>query len=93
MTVAQIRKHEEKNRKGDKQGKGWRDDWDAMARKTVYRRLIGKWGVMSIDYQSHGDALSLANQMQEEYNLENSSDPNIIEGIFEDVNTETGEVK
>ena len=93
MTVAQIRKHEEKNRKGDKQGKGWRDDWDAMARKTVYRRLIGKWGVMSIDYQSHGDALSLANQMQEEYNLENSSDPNIIEGSFEDVNTETGEVK
>lgn len=93
MTVAQIRKHEEKNRKGDKQGKGWRDDWDAMARKTVYRRLIGKWGVMSIDYQSHGDAISLANQMQEEYNLENGSDPNIIEGSFEDVNTETGEVK
>ena len=93
MTVAQIRKHEEKNRKGDKQGKGWRDDWDAMARKTVYRRLIGKWGVMSIDYQSHGDALSLANQMQEEYNLENNSDPNIIEGSFEDVNTDTGEVQ
>lgn len=93
MTVAQIRKHEEKNRKGDKQGKGWRDDWDAMARKTVYRRLIGKWGVMSIDYQSHGDALSLANQMQEEYNLENSSDPNIIEGSFDSVDTETGEVK
>lgn len=87
MTVKQIENHEKKNRKGDYMGKGWRDDWDAMARKTVYRRLIGKWGVMSIDYQSHGDGVSLANQMQEEYNLENS---NIIEGEF--INTETGEV-
>lgn len=90
MTLAQIRKHEEKYRKGDKQGKGWRDDWDAMARKTVYRKLIGKWGVMSIDYQSHDDAVSLANQMQEEYKLENSD---VIEGDFTEVDTETGEVQ
>ena len=90
MTIAQIRKHEEKYRKGDKQGKGWRDDWDAMARKTVYRKLIGKWGVMSIDYQSHDDAVNLANQMQEEYDLENSG---VIEGDFTEVNTETGEVQ
>lgn len=89
MTLAQIRKHEEKYRKGDKQGKGWRDDWDAMARKTVYRKLIGKWGVMSIDYQSHDDAVTLANQMQDEYKLENSD---VIEGDFTEVNTETGEV-
>jgi recombination protein RecT len=89
MTLAQIRKHEEKYRKGDKQGKGWRDDWDAMARKTVYRKLIGKWGVMSIDYQSHDDAVSLANQMQEEYKLENSD---VIEGDYTEVNAETGEV-
>lgn len=90
MTLAQIRKHEEKYRKGDKQGKGWRDDWDAMARKTVYRKLIGKWGVMSIDYQSHDDAVTLATQMQEEYKLEN---PDVIEGDFTEVNTETGEVQ
>lgn len=90
MTLAQIRKHEEKYRKGDKQGKGWRDDWDAMARKTVYRKLIGKWGVMSIDYQSHDDAVNLANQMQEEYKLEN---PDVIEGDFTEVDTESGEVQ
>jgi recombination protein RecT len=87
MTVKQIENHEKKNRKGDYMGKGWRDDWDAMARKTVYRRLIGKWGVMSIDYQSHSEGVTLANQMQEEYNLENA---NIIEGEF--INTDTGEV-
>ena len=48
MTKNQIENHEKKFRKGDYMGKGWKDDWDAMARKTVYRRLIGKWGVMSI---------------------------------------------
>ena len=91
MTIKQIENHEKKNRKGDYMGKGWRDDWDAMARKTVYRRLIGKWGVMSIDYQSHGDAVSLANQMQEEYNLDNET---FVEGTYTEteVNAETGEV-
>ena len=88
MTIKQIENHEKKNRKGDYMGKGWRDDWDAMARKTVYRRLIGKWGVMSIDYQSRGDGITLANQMQEEYNLDNA----VVDGDFTEVNEDTGEV-
>ena len=67
MTVKQIENHEKKFRKGDYMGKGWRDDWDAMARKTVYRKLIGKWGVMSIQYQSAQEGATLAQQMQEEY--------------------------
>lgn len=89
MTKQQIENHEKKFRKGDYMGKGWKDDWDAMARKTVYRRLIGKWGVMSIDYQNQGDALNLANQMQEEYHLDN---PTIPEADYVDVDTNTGEV-
>ena len=89
MTVKQIENHEKKFRKGDYMGKGWKDDWDAMARKTVYRRLIGKWGVMSIDYQNRGDAMSLANQMEDEYKLENSSAP---EGDYIEVDPDTGEV-
>lgn len=52
MTKKQIEAHEKKNRKGDWMGKGWKDNFDAMALKTVYRRLIGKWGVMSIDYRT-----------------------------------------
>lgn len=51
MTRKQIEKHEQKHRKGQWMGKVWRDDFEAMALKTVYRRLIGKWGIMSIDYQ------------------------------------------
>ena len=70
MTKKQIEKHEQKFRKGANMGKGWRDDWDAMARKTVYRQLIGKWGVMSIEYQTRSEGETLAKQMQEEYQLE-----------------------
>lgn len=92
MTKAQIENHEKKHRKGDYMGKGWKDDWDAMARKTVYRRLIGKWGVMSIDYQSREDGVTLASQMQDEYNLSPNTD-NVIPGEFYDVDTDTGEVK
>ena len=72
MSVKQIENHEKKHRKGEYQGKGWREDWDAMARKTVYRELIGKWGVMSIDYQDRASAVEIANHMEEEYNLENN---------------------
>ena len=68
MTVAQIRAHEKKNRKGEYMGKGWRDDFDAMARKTVIRRLVGKYGLMSIEYRDSADAetVSLAQSLFEE---------------------------
>ena len=90
MTVKQIQNHEKKFRKGDYMGKGWRDDWDAMARKTVYRRLIGKWGVMSIDYQTQGE--NIADVMREEFGLEQGKDNQLIDGDFTVVDTETGEV-
>ena len=51
MSIGQIKSHELKHRKGQYKGKGWRDDFEAMCAKTVMRRLIGKWGLMSIDYQ------------------------------------------
>lgn len=90
MTVKQIENHEKRHRKGQYMNKNWRTDFDAMARKTVYRRLIGKWGVMSIDYQSREDAVALAEQIQEEYKLETAP----IDGDFviTDVDDETGEV-
>jgi len=57
MTKKQIEQHEQKYRKGKFMGKGWRDNFDDMALKTVFRRLIGKWGVMSIDYQKASPSL------------------------------------
>lgn len=59
MTRKQIDAHERKHRKGQYMGKGWRDDFEAMARKTVLRRLLGTWGIMSIDYQ-RADAATVA---------------------------------
>lgn len=55
MTRKQIEKHERKNRKGEFMGKGWREDFDAMARKTVIRRLCSKYALMSIEYQDNAD--------------------------------------
>ncbi len=79
MTVKQIENHEKKFRKGKYQGKGWRDDWDAMARKTVYRRLIGKWGVMSIEYQTSRDGANLADQMRDE--MTDAGNPETVQPI------------
>lgn len=90
MTKKQMENYEKKFRKGDYMGKGWKDDWNAMALKTIYRKLIGKWGVMSIDYQNHGDAMELANQMEHENKLEYAP---YEEGTFVDVDIETGEAK
>jgi recombination protein RecT len=89
MSVKAIESHERKHRKGEYQGKGWRDDWDAMARKTVYRILIGKWGVMSIDYQTADEGKQLADVMAEDAQTES-----IIDAEFSDipVDEETGEV-
>jgi recombination protein RecT len=70
MTKAQIEAHEQKFRKGQYMGKGWRDDWDAMARKTIYRVLIGKWGVMSIEYQDSKAGSALADQIKAEESAE-----------------------
>lgn len=89
MTVKQIENHEKKFRKGQYMSKGWRDDFDAMARKTVYRKLIGKWGVMSIQYQSAQEGATLAQQMQEEY-IDNA--PQMVFDAEPAVDTTTGEV-
>jgi recombination protein RecT len=91
MSVAQINNHEKKFRKGDYMGKGWRDDWDAMARKTVYRKLIGKWGVMSIEYQTSKDGQNLAEQMKAEY-IDPAPSVEPFNADFTVVDADTGEV-
>lgn len=86
MSVKAINAHEKKFRKGEYQGKGWRDDWDAMARKTVYRILIGKWGVMSIDYQTRDAGKQLADVIAADAQEEETIDANFT------VDETTGEV-
>lgn len=90
MSVKAIEQHEKKFRKGAYQGKGWRDDWDAMARKTVYRILIGKWGVMSINYQTTDGGKQIAEAIADDTKAEETIDAEFSEI---EVDEETGEVK
>ena len=87
MTKKQIEAHERKYRKGQYMGKGWRDDFDAMALKTVYRKLIGKWGLMSIDYRTADkETVALATAIAEDGN-DSIIDLDTIDGtVVEKVN-------
>jgi recombination protein RecT len=44
----QVEKHRKKFSKSDF---GWKNDWDAMAMKTVLKSLLSKWGILSIELQ------------------------------------------
>lgn len=75
MSRAQVEAHEKKNRKGQYMGKGWRENFEDMAAKTVFRKLIGKYGVMSIDYRTATpEALSAASAL---------ADDSAINGLLE----------
>lgn len=83
MTKKQIESHEKKNRKGQYMGKGWREDFDSMAAKTVFRRLIGKWGLMSIDYQRADKATVAAAEAITHGSFDDEDQTNVIEAAFE----------
>lgn len=89
MSRAQVEEHEKKNRKGQYMGKGWRENFDDMAAKTVFRKLIGKYGVMSIDYRTATpEALSAASALADDAeinNLPEESSDNIVSGEFTEV--------
>ena len=94
MTVDQIKAHEKKHRKGEYMSKGWREDFDSMARKTVLRRLISKYGLMSIDYRSEADdqSLKLAEAIAAEGgDIETIETDYIISDYNEDLRTEPEE--
>lgn len=83
-TVGAINAHEKANRKGDKPGWGWLYHWDSMARKTVYRELIGTWGAMSITYQDREGAMQLADAMKADHDLQSTPlyiDPDTGEAV------------
>lgn len=52
MTKEQVEAHAKRFSKTYKSGKGiWTEDFDAMARKTVVKRLLDQWGPKSIELQ------------------------------------------
>lgn len=93
-----VEAHEKKNRKGQYMSKAWRDDFNAMALKTVIRNLLSKWGPLSVDYQSAPPAMAKAAEDLQNAIAHDDEDAIAGEGyIVEDgstvVDTETGEIK
>lgn len=59
----EIEKHKKKFSKSDF---GWKNDYDAMAKKTVIRNMLNKWGILSIDMQkAYVEDVSDPSQRQE----------------------------
>lgn len=64
-------------KKFSKSAFGWNKDFDAMARKTVIRSMLGKWGILSIEMQTAQladdnaikDEILRNNSNEEEFNL------------------------
>lgn len=74
----QVEAHRKKYSKSDF---GWSRDWDAMAKKTLVRNMLSKWGILSIEMQkAYSDDLN-------EENNEPANDANYI-----DVDFTTGEI-
>lgn len=54
-TKQEIEAHRQANSKEkekNKNSRSWSSDYDAMARKTVLRGLLSKWGILSIEMQT-----------------------------------------
>lgn len=93
-----VEAHEKKNRKGQYMSKAWRDDFNAMALKTVIRNLLSKWGPLSVDYQSAPPAMAKAAEDLQNAIARDDDDAIAGEGYIVDdavpvVDTETGEIK
>ena len=55
MSKEEIIEYEAKNRRGTYQSPSWKNYFDAMAMKTVLRRLLGTYGLLSIDIDTDAD--------------------------------------
>ncbi len=79
MTTSEINAHEAANRKGKFQNPVWKNHFDEMARKTVLRRLLSKWGIMSINYLDASPAEQTVMRNMAEGTLDDDDMPTTIE--------------
>lgn len=80
----EVEKHRKKFSKSDF---GWKNDWDAMAKKTVLRNMLNKWGILSIDMQK----AVMSDENEEIHNENNDTESlDIVDGEFSEV-TDEGE--
>jgi recombination protein RecT len=80
---AEIEAHKKKFSKSDF---GWKKDFDAMAKKTVLRNMLSKWGILSIEMQtavSKDEEVPEIKDITEDANENDNS--NIIDAQFNEV--------
>ncbi|MDO8225875.1 recombinase RecT [Bacillus cabrialesii] len=71
-TKAQVEKHKKKFSKSDF---GWKNDWDAMALKTVLKAVLSKWGILSVEMQK---AVIEEDETRERIDITNEADSSEI---------------
>jgi recombination protein RecT len=81
-TREQVEKHRKKFSKSDF---GWKNDWDAMAMKTVLKNLLSKWGILSVEMQK---AVIEDNEDREMKDITPEEDNNTIEYEVQEEQTE-----
>lgn len=91
-TIPQLNAHERKFRKGERMGKGWRENYEDMCKKTVLRELIGKWGLMSIDYRTYDEQTIALAQAVAEGTPDNAEEVDYVVDGETVIDTSTGEV-
>ncbi|GIO03420.1 hypothetical protein J5TS2_40880 [Brevibacillus halotolerans] len=76
-TKENIEAHRKKYSKSDF---GWNKDFHAMAKKTVLRNMLSKWGILSVEMQN-----AYSEEIREE---SGEPDSNVIDADFEVINQE-----
>jgi recombination protein RecT len=90
-----IEKHRKKFSKSDF---GWNKDYDAMAKKTVIRNMLSKWGILSIEMQkAYSEEVSSEYKLSEpatheEMSTNESNAPLIIDTDFDKESGEQSQI-
>ena len=94
MTVKQIEAHEKKNRKVQWMSKGWKENFDAMAKKTVIRKLCSHYALMSIEYQDSAsrETMNLVTALAASDSPVSEVPENVVEYADYTVDESTGEI-
>jgi len=83
--IEQVDKHGKRFSQTYKKGYGlWKDDFDSMAKKTVLKMLISKWGILSIEMQ---------NAVKYDQSVIHEDEPEYIDNEEAFVFDETGELE
>lgn len=87
-TKEEVEKHRKRFSKSDF---GWKRDWDAMAKKTVLKNMLSKWGILSVEMQK---AFAEDNEDREIKDITNevNSETEVID-YTEVVESESGSVE